>query len=142
MSIFHANEFVLNLPEQLKDRSVNVFSLTDEGPSEFSVVIARDKLKSGETLAGYVERQLQLLGQRAPLFRLHHEKQLVVDKQPAIEADYSWMTQEGKMHQRQVAFLTAPSGTVLLFTATCKEQIGPKWEAAFNEILASLRLRT
>lgn len=141
MNIFHANEFVLNLPDQFKDKSVNIFALSDEGPSEFGVVIARDKLASGESLVEYVERQVRILGMRASLFRLLHQNQTLVDKYPALELDYTWLSEGGTMHQRQVT-VALKSSLLISFTATCKDRISPKWDAAFREMMATLRFRT
>lgn len=143
---FQANEFSTVLPEGLKDKTVNIFSLTDEGPSELGVVIARDRPLHGETLDTYAERQFKLLQQRLPLFRVLGKTMIEVDvepnKRPAVQVDYAWQSGEGPMHQRQVIVFAEAAGVVLLFTATSKTRIEPKWEAVFNEMIVNLRLRT
>jgi hypothetical protein len=141
MNIFHATEFVLNLPDQLKDKSVNVFALSDDGPSEFGVVIARDKPTGGESLVEYIERQVQILTKRAPLFRILHLDPMVVDKQPALKLDYTWLSEGGMMHQRQVSVMPTPA-LILNFTATSKDRISSKWDTAFHDMMSTLRFRT
>lgn len=143
MATFHATEFSLSLPEALKDKTINIFSLTDEGPSALGVVISRDRALEGEKLHAYAERQLTLLQQRLPLFRIVKNGDVTLDGQPALEVDYTWQNGADQMYQRQV-FVHAPaSGVMVLITATCKgARIEPQWEAMFRELLADFRLRT
>lgn len=143
---FQANEFSTVLPEGLKDKTVNIFSLTDEGPSDLGVVVARDRPVYGETLEAYTERQLTLLQQRLPLFRVLSKGQIEVgadpNKKPALQVDYAWQSGEGQMYQRQVIVHAEAADTMLLFTATCKTRFEPQWEAMFSEMIANLRLKT
>lgn len=142
MNIFHANEFVTVLPEGLKDKTVNIFSLTDEGPSELSVVVARDKPQKGEDLETYSVRQLGLLAQRLSTFRIVKREPTKLDNEPAVLVDYTWQSPEGKMFQRQVIVFVKATGGALLITATSRDQLAPKWEAAFASMLQNFRLRT
>jgi hypothetical protein len=141
MNVFHANEFVTILPDGFKDKTVNIFSLTDEGPSELSIVAARDRPQKGEDLDAYVARQLGVLAQRLTLFRVVRQERTKLDEQPATVVDYTWQSPEGKMYQRQVVVFVKATGAALLLTATSKDHLEPKWEAAFNGMLANFRLR-
>jgi hypothetical protein len=142
MNIYHANEFVTVLPEGLKDKTVNIFSLTDEGPSELSVVIARDKPQKGEDLDAYAQRQLAMLQQRLSMFRVLRREPATLGGEPAVSVDYTWQSPEGKMFQRQVMVFVKATGGALLLTATSRDQLAPKWEAAFANMLTNFRLRT
>ena len=140
MAVFHANEYLVSLPDGLKDKTVNIFSLTDEGPSELSIVVTRDVRKGGEDLEAYVERQLNALMPRLPAFRLLKHEKTTLDKQPAILFDSSWQSPEGRMFQRQITLYAAKC--VLVIVATTKgDQLKSKWESMFNEFLAGFRLR-
>lgn len=142
MNVFHANEFLAVLPQGLKDKTVNVFSLTDDGPSELGIVIARDKLGKGEELDAYVARQLQAVAQRLPVYRLLKREDIKVDGQPAMSMDCTWQGPEGKMFQRQVILVAKPAGVVLAISATTRgDRFEAKWEAMFNEFLTNFRLR-
>ncbi|EYF04712.1 DcrB-related protein [Chondromyces apiculatus] len=140
MTSFQANEFSTRLPEGLKDKTVNVFSLTDDGPSDLSVVVIRDRPLQGEALAVYVERQLGVLQQRLPLFRILHRGEAVLDGEPAVQLDYTWMSGPTAMFQRQVILYAPLSGGVLLVSATCKGRLEPAWEEMFGAFLADFRL--
>jgi hypothetical protein len=141
MTTFQANEFVATLPEALKDKTVNIFSLTDDGPSDLSVVVARDRPAEGEALEAYTERQLKLLQQRLPLFRIVKKDAIVLDKSPAVQVDYTWQSGDGQLYQRQVMVHAPAVGLMLILTATCKARLEPKWEALFSEFLADFHLR-
>jgi hypothetical protein len=141
MPTFQANEFSASLPEGLKDKTVNIFSLTDEGPSDLGVVVARERPAQGEQLDGYVERQLKLLQERLPLFRIMAKVAIELDRQPAVQVDYTWQSGETQMFQRQVTVYAAKAGVMLIVSATCKGFLDLKWEAMFGELLADFHLR-
>lgn len=142
MNLFHANDFVVSLPDGLKDKTINVFSLTDEGPSEAGIVVVRDRLRPGESLDELLERQMATLVKRMPLFQLLRREEITLDKHPARLTDCTFHPPDGKMFQRQVAVVSRPTQAVLLISVTCKETLTPKAEAMFNELLANFRLRT
>lgn len=141
MSIFHGNEFLISLPEVLKDKTVNVFALSDDGPSDFSVVISRERPQAGETLERFTERVTAALISRLPLFHVEKREVIRVDGQPAILLDYTWQSKEGKTFQRLVTVPAKAQGVMLLLTATTREKLGARWEALFEEFLAGFRLR-
>lgn len=140
--MFQANEFCAPLPEGLKDKTVNIFSLTDDGPSDLSIVVARDRPVEGEALPAYVDRQLAVLRQRLPLFRIVERSDVELDRRPAVQVDYTWQSGDTQMYQRQVIVHAEGAGVMLLISATCKARLEPTWEAMFDEFLAGFRLRS
>jgi hypothetical protein len=142
VAIFHANEYVLNLPDGLRDKSVQIFSLTDEGPSEFSVVVTRERPGPGETVERFVERGVASLLSRLPLFRVLEREVVRIDDQPAIVTEYAWQSPEGKACQRQAVVYTKGPNLMIVVTATYRGDSMPaKWKAMFGELLAGFRLR-
>lgn len=142
MNLYHANDFVVSLPDGLKDKSINVFSLTDEGPSEVGIVVVRDRLRPGESLDEMLERQMGTIVKRMPLFQLLRREEVTLDKHPARLTDCTFHPPEGKMFQRQIAVVSKATQAVLLISVSCKDKLTPKAEAMFNEFLANFRLRT
>lgn len=143
MSVYHGNEFLCALPDGLKDKTLNIFSLTEEGPSDFSVVITRERNRLGEDLETYVERHLAHLHARLPLFRTLAQKARLLDKAPAIACDFCWQSPEGKMFQRQVIVYSSVHRQVIHITATCKgDDLPPRFETMLEELLQSFRLRS
>lgn len=143
MTIYHANDFIVALPDGLRDKTTHIFSLTDEGPSEVSIVIAKERPKSGETVELFIERLFTLLLSRLPAFRVLKREMLRVDNQPAVSIEYTWASPEGPMFQRQVIVYAKVPHQMLLITATCRgDKIASRWATMFNQFLANFRLRT
>jgi len=142
--IYHTNELKLDLPPELKDKSVHVFSLTDDGPSEFSLVITRTPLPTGDDLAGYVTRQLKQMMENLPGFKLLQQSEAKIDGRSARQTDYSWQADDGSMYQRQVAVITARTDQggdqVVMLTATCLSAFAEKWSQVFEHILSSVQI--
>jgi hypothetical protein len=142
MGIFHANEFVVNLPDGLKDKTINAFSLTDDAPSDIAIVVTRERPQSGETIDRFADRSLAALLGRLPMLEVLKKEVIRVDNQPAISLDYTWMSPEGKMFQRHVMVYARLPNLMLIITATCRERMASRWESMFNDFLAGFRLRT
>ncbi|MDI3287315.1 DcrB-related protein [Polyangium sp. 15x6] len=143
MSIYHANDFIVALPDGLRDKTTHIFSLTEEGPSDISIVVARERPKSGETVELFVERLFTLLLSRLPAFRVLKRELLRVDNQPAVSIEYTWTSNEGPMFQRQVVLYAKGPHQMLLLTATCRgDKMASRWSAMFNDFLTNFRLRT
>ena len=141
MSLLQASEFALNLPDGLKDRTVNILSIAEEGPSDFNIVVTRERPQAGEALDRFAERMQAALLSRLPLFQVLRREVIRVDNQPATLLDYTWQSPEGRMFQRQVILHARGPNLMLVFTGTCRDKLASRWEAMFNELLAGLRLR-
>lgn len=143
--LYHANHATFELPAQLKDKTMHMFTLRDDGPSEFNVVISHADVKPEERLDEFGDRLAMELTRALPRFQLKAMSQRKVDGTPALELVYSWRNEAGTMHQRQVITLVAGSkpGTreALLIAATCLAAFTDEWNAAFDAIVDSIKLR-
>ncbi len=144
MSTYHIQEATFAIPPILKDRTVNLFSLTDSGASEVSFVITRDLVKAGLDLARYTERMLTEMEDRLSNFELVSRGTIEVGGRPASEVDCHWTSDGVKLFQRQVVCFVqaAPNSApyALLITSTAR-QWNEKWATMFAGILQSLRFR-
>jgi hypothetical protein len=139
MSAFYANEFAADLPEGLLDRSVNVFSLRVDGPSDLSIVVTRDDLQPNEDLASYIDRQLATLQERLPQLRLRRREPAVISAQVGERIEITWQSPQGALTQRQIAVVT-PRGLVMTFSATFRGTPSDVHASAFENFLVSVRL--
>ena len=144
MSNYHIQEATFDLPAILKDRTVNLFSLTDSGASEISFVITRDLVKAGLDLARYTERMLTEMEDRLHDFQLVARSTIQVGGRPATQVDCRWTSDGVKLFQRQVVCFVQAAPTsapyALLITSTAR-QWNEKWETMFAGILQNLRFR-
>jgi len=143
--MYHANHATFELPAQLKDKTMHMFTLRDDGPSEFNVVVSHADVKPEESLDQFGDRLAQELTRALPRFQLKAMTERHVDGAPALELAYSWRNEAGYMHQRQVITLVQGSkpGTIeaMLMAATCMREFSDEWNAAFDAIVDSIRLR-
>jgi len=142
---YHANHATFDLPAGLKDKTVHMFTLKDDGPSEFSVVISHADVQPEEKLAQFGERLVAELKRALPRFELKTLNERTIDGAPAIELAYSWRNEGNFMHQRQAITLTQgnkPGAIVaMMIAATCLKTFSDEWNAAFDAILDSTKLR-
>lgn len=145
MPQYHANSATFELPERLKDKTMHMFTLSDDGPSDFSMVISHADTQPGEQLQDFGTRLMTELGRALPRFQLRAMTERMLDGTSAIELAYSWRNDGNFMHQRQVIGLVegAAEGSVqaILIAATCLKPFTDEWNAAFDEVLGSVRLR-
>lgn len=145
MHQYHANSATFELPERLKDKTMHMFTLSDDGPSEFSMVISHADTQPGEQLQDFGTRLMSELGRALPRFQLRSMTERLLDGTPAIELAYSWRNDGHFMHQRQVIGLVEGASEAhvqaILIAATCLQPFSEEWNATFDQMLASVKLR-
>ncbi|NHZ94489.1 DcrB-related protein [Massilia sp. CCM 8734] len=142
---YHANYATLELPAQLKNKTMHMFTLSDDGPSEFSVAMSQADAQGNDSLINFAQRLAAELEQALPAFRLISTIERTLDDAPAIELSYCWHSEGNMMHQRQAITMLprTEAGDVqaLLIAATCLKPFTDKWNAAFDGMLGSIKLR-
>jgi hypothetical protein len=142
---YHANSATFELPSALKDKTMHMFTLQDEGPSAFSVVISHAAAQPEEQIDGFGSRLIKELERALPKFQLRGMKERTLDGSPAIELAYSWRNDGIFMHQRQaITLIEGPergSKQAMLIAATCLQAFTDEWNAAFDHLLDSVKLR-
>ncbi|CUI07028.1 DcrB-related protein [Massilia antarctica] len=143
--LYHANDLIFELPARLKDKTMHMFTLSDDGASEFSMVVSHAETQPGEALEEFGARLIQEMMRALPKFQLRHNLDAVLDNAAALDLAYSWRRDGIFMHQRQVIALTqgdSPGSTrAILIAATCLSAFSDEWSAAFDRVLASVKLR-
>ncbi|MEJ7804959.1 MAG: DcrB-related protein [Telluria sp.] len=142
---YHANHATFELPAGLKDKTMHMFTLKDDGPSEFSVVISHADCQPEEEIDDFGGRLIKELERALPKFQLRGMRERKIDASPAIELVYSWRNDGIFMHQRQAITLvegpTVGSKQAMLIAATCLQAFSDQWNAAFDQLLDSVKLR-
>jgi hypothetical protein len=144
---FLTNELSFRRPENIKDKTFHVFTLTDIGPSPFSLVVGRSPAELDadlETLAQQVLDEVQ-----KSLSHLHWIEPVSPLEIAGVEArrvEFRWRQQGKPVHQVQLIFLHQDEyGRPLLMqiTGTSNNPKGMTSEErrAFEEVVSSLELR-
>lgn len=139
MSLYHINEGTFDLPDAWVDRTMQIFAADDSESPEWNIVISRDKVGDGETVAAYVERQLAEMPKALPRFRLVSNEETTLDGLPAREIVSTWVGDTGTLRQQQVA--TVKNGRSLVFTFTVLERLFLRHQNVLTEFLKSFATR-
>lgn len=142
---YDAHHATFSLPTQLRDRTMHMFVLKDDGPSDFSLVVSYADTQGEEDLAEFGDRLVKEMSRALPKFMLRGMRECLLDGSPAVELTYSWRNNGIFMHQRQAIVLVqgreAGSRQAMLLAGTCPNGFSDEWQAAFDNLLASVRLR-
>ncbi|ATV16131.1 cytoplasmic protein [Pseudomonas avellanae] len=144
---FQTNELSFIRPEGFKDKTFHVFTLTDLGPSPFSVVIGRSVVEPDADLESMAQQLLTELGKT--LSHLDWLEPLFPTQVAGIDArqvEFRWRQQGQPVHQLQLIFLHwDEQGQTLLMqitgTSNNVSAMTPEERAAFFSIVETLELR-
>ncbi|EPM67871.1 hypothetical protein A584_20083 [Pseudomonas syringae pv. theae ICMP 3923] len=144
---FQTNELSFIRPEGFKDKTFHVFTLTDLGPSPFSVVIGRSVVEPDADLESMAQQLLTELGKT--LSHLDWLEPLSPTQVAGIDArqvEFRWRQQGQPVHQLQLIFLHRDEqGQTLLMqitgTSNNVSAMTPEERAAFFSIVETLELR-
>jgi hypothetical protein len=145
MAAYYANELVFECPSELKDKTHHIFALSDDGPSVFNVVISRNSIAIEETLQTYGARLIKELQSALPQFRLLGRDETVVAGERALRLEFRWVMQGTPMRQTQISFfhtLEYDRRQVIQIAGTVTDGLAEPWDQVFENIIASIRLRT
>ena len=132
------NELVgFEAPEGWDDKTIVAFAAPVE-PGKFSpnVVMTKDKLKAGETLRSYADRQIMELARRLEGFDLMESGDRTLGGLPAMEYRFTWTSEHAELHQRSV--MTASGSDVITFTGTSTHDEEAALDEAMDKLLATV----
>jgi hypothetical protein len=130
------SEGSIALPEAYQDRTINVFaSASGQSPA---LNISRDQLKPQQTLADYVDSQLELLSQNIKGWKQDDRQTITLGctALPTEQVAASFLREGQRMWQLQ-AVSALPNGQVLVFTLSKTEKISEQDHALWQRWLAS-----
>ena len=142
---YRTNHASFELPPQLADKTMHVFTPGDSGANEFSVVISHAAAGPDESLAEFGARLLRDMRGNLADFTFEQSLDRTVDGAPALELFYNWRSDGHLLRQRQLITLLpgAAPGTqqAMMIGATFMHAFAPRWTEVFDGILDSIKLR-
>lgn len=144
---FLTNELSFIRPENLKDKTFHVFTLTDIGPSPFSFVVGRSSVEPDADLETLAQ---QLLGElKKTLSHVQWIEPVAPVEVAGLEArrvEFRWRQQGQSVHQVQLIFLHQDEymrPLLMQITGTSNSPKGMTAEerSAFDSLVESLQLR-
>lgn len=103
-----------------------------------NLVMTRDSLRDGETLAQYADRQLAEMAKRLDGFELAGREETTLGGSPAVVIRFTSRAVSGPLAQRLVMIQGRRRGVYCL-TATCAQADAAQNEPLFDRILGTLR---
>lgn len=136
MTSYRIQEGAVEIPDEFIDCSVNVFTLSLESASEFSVVITRDLYRPKETPQECAERLFNAMLAESPGAAVvrHFQESLRVGKAYGIELVVK--IGNAPVVQRQVIVPLRP--TTLIITGSARQAFSDQYNAWFTKIVSSL----
>ncbi|CAN7171094.1 DUF1795 domain-containing protein [Trinickia sp. LjRoot230] len=126
------------LPDAAADRTVNML-LLNTGPGALNLVVSRDKLRDGENLDAFIERQWTTAARQVSDLKEVARRPVFVGRKElhGVQID-STMEQEGRtFHQSQTIFQLGADGRMLVMTLTCASPLTDEQQAAVKQMLDS-----
>ncbi len=141
MGHYVMHEATFDVPSEWRDNSVNIFMVVGKGPpADLSFVISRDLLQPGTELVDYVEKQLGDVGKKLRKFRIIGKRQIEVGGRSALEAEFTWVSEQCAMHQIQQ--YVRLDQKVIVFTASAPVKIADEHQEQIKTLLASIQFNS
>lgn len=147
MKSYYTNEVRFILPDRYVDRSITGFVIPGGGPSdpinadepgEFSLVLTREAVPGGTSASDLVGRQIEVMEQSLPEFRLRDRQAMRVDDRPAEQFEFTWRAEGRLMRQQQSYFLR--DNVAVTVTGTAQEPFWEKHRHILEQALATMKI--
>lgn len=142
MAEYILQEATLALPDVFKDRTMNLFTLSDNGASEFTFVVSRASAKHEDKVHDAATRLVRELEITVPDFRLESSQMTSVDGHPAVELFYQFKNDNSAIFQKQTVILLGdhPGGQKLVcYIGTCPGEFSDYYHNQYREIIRSIK---
>lgn len=140
MPRFEQRDVSFDVPRHWEDRTVVAFA-APPGPGQAvaaNLVMTRDELRPGDTLASYADRQLAELARRLDEFALGERSTLTLGGATAVSIRFTSRGTTGPLVQRLVV-AEPRRGRIVCFTATTPRADQAQNDPLFDRMLASVR---
>ncbi|RYH35041.1 DUF1795 domain-containing protein [Enterobacter cloacae] len=143
MADYILQEATLALPDVFKDRTMNLFTLSDNGASEFTFVVSRASAKNEEKVHDAATRLVRELEITVHDFRLESSQMTSVDGHAAVELFYQFKNDNSVIFQKQTVILLDdhPGGQKMVcYIGTCPGEFSDYYHNQYQEIIRSIKL--
>ncbi|HCW46226.1 DcrB-related protein [Mixta calida] len=142
MTICTLQEATLEIPDIYKDRTMNLFVLSENSASDFSFVISRGTAKFDDKVQGVAARLLKELEMTVQKFTLISSLMTLIDGIPAAEMLYHFESNNTLIWQKQTVVLLddKPAGKKMVsYIGSCPDSFSDYYQKQYADILKSIR---
>ncbi|MGF6099507.1 DcrB-related protein [Enterobacter sp. A4] len=142
MAEYILQEATLALPDVYKDRTMNLFTLSENGASEFTFVVSRASAKHEDKIHDVATRLVRELEITVPDFRLESSQMTSVDGHQAVELFYQFKNDNAVILQKQTVILLGdhPAGQKMVcYIGTCPGEFSDFYHNQYQAIIRSIK---
>jgi hypothetical protein len=134
-------EISFDVPRHWEERTIVAFAAPKEPAQAVAanLVMTEDRLRDGETLGDYADRQLAELVKRLDAFELVRRETSTLGGAPAVTIRFAARASSAPLLQRLVV-VEGRRRSVFCFTATTARADAEQNEPLFDRILSTVRL--
>ncbi|WP_345830329.1 DcrB-related protein [Erwinia sp. HDF1-3R] len=144
MAKYQLQEASVELPDVFKDRTMNLFTLSENNASEFTFVVSRATAKSDDTLQSISSRLVKEMTVTLQGFVLASSQPVLIDGQPATELFYHFKNGHAAIWQKQSVVLLneeRQGRKMVCFIGTCPDSFDEYYQKQYDTIINSIRFR-
>lgn len=144
MTICSLQEATLEIPDIYKDRTINLFVLSENSASDFSFVISRGAAKCDDRVQSVAARILKELEVTVQRFNLVSSVMTVIDSMPAAEMFYHFESNNMLIWQKQTVVLLDDrlmGKKMVSYIGSCPNSFNDYYQKQYADILKSIRFQ-
>jgi hypothetical protein len=139
MALYTGNDFTMSYPNGWLDRSMIAFAAPQPGKIAPCVLVLRDLATLGPSPDNYAERQIVESKKLMEGFVLIDRRQAPVSGIPAVELDFTWISNRNHIRQKQIFLVVDETLYTITFTSHADEAL--EAEQVFAKIRSSIEFR-
>jgi len=132
---YHFHEGMLEIPDDWRDESMNIFKTPVE--AGYNLVISRERIPKSIDPLRHLEAQRKVIEENLIGFREHARRAFDLDGQAGVWLEYSWQAPQGAMYQVNLMRVVGPR--LVSFTFTCARPFSDPERDLFAKMLTSYR---
>lgn len=144
MAEYHLQEGTLEIPDLFKDRTMNLFTLSENNASEFTFVVSRATATHEDRVQQVAARLVKELENTVNNFRFESSAMTQIDGVPAIEIYYQFKNGEALIWQKQTIVLLDEEirgRKMVCYIGTCPDHFSEYYQKQYNAIISSIKFR-
>lgn len=145
MSTHYTNELICDLPQNMFDATHHMFRVSEDGPSDFNIVISRSKAEKDDCLEDFGSKLIEEMKKTLPKCIINSNGNMKVADQDAFWFICSTVYEGRRIFQAHVIFFHNKENGVreaIQVSATSLGKFSAEGKQTFENFLASIKFRS
>lgn len=145
MATYTLQEASIQLPDIFKDRTMNLFTLSENNASEFTFVVSRASAVHDDTVQKVAARIIDEMSVTVPAFVNVTSQLIEIDNLPAVELFYHFENDGIEIWQKQsIVLLDDEAGgkKIVCYIGTCPGRFSDYYAKQYQEIIGSIKFNS